>query len=528
MPFQVIDNQRLYRQIADQLRALIDSGEFPPGSRLPAERELAKLLGVSRASVREAMIALEVIGLVDVRVGNGVLVCEPVQPTVSQEPVMAQATRDQWKEFDPELNLHVDFNAEIPPFSLLQARRLIEPEAAALAAKHATDEELAGIREAFERNVQDNRDGSHTHPGDRLFHIRIAQASGNPAYALMIAHLLGHRYGSMFQRLQAHYTSDDMPHRSEDEHRKILDALEQRDVEAPGRGGTNLYADCAMTLFYDARGNIYGVVSPAQLRSKGIDVPDRADLAAGTRGVWALAAIAADGNGLTIFAQSLTDQGLMAQGCELRVHHDKTDALSPVVTRVEPAEYEQVQGFWLALGRPEFGPLAVGAVGVGAVSLEGTEVSHVSPLAALNPEWNHSQFVRVGNPHCVTLVQDASALPDNAQLHRSAWFDPLRAIAFAPPAGAGQPCISGVNLQWVARDSGNRVIARVFERGEGPTASSGTSASAVACAAWSVGWVTAGQVAVVMPGGTAPVRLQAEPGELLSVSLFGTARLQEV
>lgn len=49
-----------------------------------------------------------------------------------------------------------------------------------------------------------------------------------------------------------------------------------------------------MTLFYDARGNIYGVVSPAQLRSKGIDVPDRADLAAGTRGVWALAAIAAE------------------------------------------------------------------------------------------------------------------------------------------------------------------------------------------------------------------------------------------
>ena len=122
MPFQVIDNQRLYRQIADQLRALIDSGEFPPGSRLPAERELAKLLGVSRASVREAMIALEVIGLVDVRVGNGVLVCEPVLPKVSQEPVMAQATRDQWKEFDPELNLHVDFNAEIPPFSLLQAQ----------------------------------------------------------------------------------------------------------------------------------------------------------------------------------------------------------------------------------------------------------------------------------------------------------------------------------------------------------------------------------------------------------------------
>ena len=232
MPIQVIDNQRLYRQIADQLRALIGSGEYPPGSRLPAERELAKLLGVSRASVREAMIALEVVGLVEVRVGNGVLVCEPPMRQLSDEPVMTQATRDQWNDIDPELGIEVDFSAEIPPFALLQARRLIEPEAAALAAANASEQELHGIRLAFERNTSDNRESSHTHPGDRLFHIRIAQASGNPAYALMIQHLLGHRYGSMFQRLQAHYTSEDMPFRSEHEHRQVLEALERRDGAA--------------------------------------------------------------------------------------------------------------------------------------------------------------------------------------------------------------------------------------------------------------------------------------------------------
>ncbi|MBA1243386.1 FadR/GntR family transcriptional regulator [Pseudomonas japonica] len=232
MPIQVIDNPRLYRQIADQLRALISSGEYPPGSRLPAERELAKLLGVSRASVREAMIALEVVGLVEVRVGNGVLVCEPAVRQLSDEPVMTQATRDQWNDIDPELGIEVDFSAEIPPFALLQARRLIEPEAAALAADNASEQELQGIRLAFERNTQDNRESSHTHPGDRLFHIRIAQASGNPAYALMIQHLLGHRYGSMFQRLQAHYTSEDMPFRSEHEHRRVLEALERRDAAA--------------------------------------------------------------------------------------------------------------------------------------------------------------------------------------------------------------------------------------------------------------------------------------------------------
>ena len=231
MPVQPIDNKRIYRQIADQLRALIEQGEYPPGSRLPAERDLARQLGVSRASVREAVIALEVIGLVDVRVGNGVLVRERQSP-LADIPVMELAARDQWKEIDPELGIQADFNAEIPPFALLQARRLIEPECAALAAELATEEELQGIREAYERNGQDNRGGSHTHPGDRLFHIRIAQASGNPAYGLMIQHLLGHRYGSMFQRLQAHYTPEDMPHRSEDEHRLILHALESRDPAA--------------------------------------------------------------------------------------------------------------------------------------------------------------------------------------------------------------------------------------------------------------------------------------------------------
>jgi len=234
MPIKRLENPRIYRQIADQLKTLIDNKEFPPGSRLPAERELASLLQVSRASVREALIALEVIGLVDVRVGNGVIVRQPpAQPAApSQEPVMSQAGRNQWADVDDELNIELDFTAELPPFSLLQTRRLIEPETAALAARNATDEELAAIRQAYEQNCYDNRNGSVTHPGDRLFHIRIAQASGNPAYAFIIGHLLGHRYGTMFRSLQLHYTPQDMPHRSEIEHLAILNALEARDSRA--------------------------------------------------------------------------------------------------------------------------------------------------------------------------------------------------------------------------------------------------------------------------------------------------------
>ena len=72
MPLQTVEPQRLYRQIAEQLRQLIASGEFAVGARLPAERELASQLGVSRPSVREALIALEVEGIIEVRTGSGI------------------------------------------------------------------------------------------------------------------------------------------------------------------------------------------------------------------------------------------------------------------------------------------------------------------------------------------------------------------------------------------------------------------------------------------------------------------------
>ena len=304
-----------------------------------------------------------------------------------------------------------------------------------------------------------------------------------------------------------------------------------------------------MTRFYDARGNIYGVVSPAHLRGLGIDVPDNARLAASTREMWAASAIASEcGWGALpppTGAKAYRCDGLLVGPFQARPPFDlliiNTDsslaersgngltifaqAVSPVITYVEPAKHEQVPGFWLALGRPEFGPLAVGAVGVSPVVAAHHEFSRVAALASINAQWGNSQFVRIGNPHCVTLVEHVSALPVNDTMHQLALFNRLKAIAFAPPAGCGQLCVGGVNLQWVARDAGNRVIARVFERGEGPTASSGTSASAVACAAWRAGWIEGDDVTVVMPGGTAPVRLQTESGNVLSVSLFGTARL---
>ena len=327
-----------------------------------------------------------------------------------------------------------------------------------------------------------------------------------------------------------------------------------------------------MARRYDARGNIYVVAAPDELRHRGIALPDQASDAAQTLQTWALAAIEAccswapgtqppgskehcsdgllvgpfqaahpfdllivntdgtlaerSGNGLTIFSQALSDQGLFPEdeACVLRVHHDKADVSSPGQISVKAAQVEGVQGFWLDLGEPGFGPEAVSAVDYETATLNGRELSHVQPLSALNGAWSRSQFARVGNPHCVTLVDSADDLPSNEQMREPALGEGLLRIAYAMPAGAGRPCPAGINLQWAMHDGGQRVLARVFERGEGPTASSGTSATAVACAAWRVGWVSAGEVKVTMPGGTAPILLEEEQGELRRVSLFGTAR----
>ncbi|WP_353741283.1 diaminopimelate epimerase [Pseudomonas fluorescens] len=328
-----------------------------------------------------------------------------------------------------------------------------------------------------------------------------------------------------------------------------------------------------MAQRYDARGNIYIVVAPEELRRQGIDLPDQASQATKTLETWAVAAIEAccswapgtqpsgskdhrsdgllvgpfqssppfdllivntdgtlaerSGNGLTIFSQALSDQGLLPQNeaCLLRVHHDKADTPSPGQTSVKAAQVEGVKGFWLDLGQPGFGPSAVSAVGVERVLLNGRELSHVKQLSALNCAWSRSQFARVGNPHCVTLVESAGDLPSNEQMREPVLGEGLTRIAYAMPVGAGKPCPAGINLQWAMRLSEGHIAARVFERGEGPTASSGTSASAVACAAWRVGWVSAGEVKVTMPGGTAPILLEEEQGELSRVSLFGTARM---
>lgn len=207
MPLQPIETRRLYRQIADQVAGLIARGEFPPGSRLPTERALAQLLGVSRPSVREGLIALEVEGLVDVRVGSGIY----VRHTRASAPA-------------------ADLLGDSPgPFELIRARRTIESEVAEMAARSARDADIAGIAEAVRMMKSDIHGGDTYETGDRLYHVRIAEATRNSVLVSVVNMLWDMRGSPVNTRLLRHTVTDGVRTRSIADHERILKALVARD-----------------------------------------------------------------------------------------------------------------------------------------------------------------------------------------------------------------------------------------------------------------------------------------------------------
>jgi len=214
MPIQSIEPRRLYRQIADQLATLIAAGEFPPGSRLPPERELAEKLGVSRASVREAVICLELGGAVEVRVGTGIFVCDARAARAGA----AYGTRI--------------VNDAPGPFELLAARALIEGEIAAIAARSIRAPRLAALRETITRMRAHGDDAIERDAADRAFHLTIAEATGNGALVLSVATLWDLRHGALWAATEQHFHTRALRAKTLADHEAIADALAARDANA--------------------------------------------------------------------------------------------------------------------------------------------------------------------------------------------------------------------------------------------------------------------------------------------------------
>jgi DNA-binding FadR family transcriptional regulator len=207
MPIQAIESQRLYRQISSQLRTLILDGEFPVGSRLPAERNLAVQLGVSRPSLREALIALEVEGYIEVRMGSGIYVCEPPSPSSGG----------------------FDLSGEEGPLELIRARAVVEGEIAAIAAKTGRKPQFDAVEEAIEMMEAAASAGVTPIDADRLFHLRIAEATGNSVLVGVVGRLFDARLGPLFDQLHSHFETPEVWAQAIAEHREVLKALRAKD-----------------------------------------------------------------------------------------------------------------------------------------------------------------------------------------------------------------------------------------------------------------------------------------------------------
>jgi GntR family transcriptional repressor for pyruvate dehydrogenase complex len=213
MPLQVVESKRLYRQIAEQLRALIAAGEFPLGSRLPPERDLAAQLGVSRPSVREALIALEVEGLVEVRMGSGIYV------TALEPGPAAQAARGA-------------VDGALGPFDIIRARALVEAELAAVVARTHGPGVLKKLRAAIKAMEDDIARGTMPIRGDREFHIALAEASGNAALVRVVADLFDERNNPLFEQLGRHFENAKSWRCAVAEHRAVVRAVAAGEVAA--------------------------------------------------------------------------------------------------------------------------------------------------------------------------------------------------------------------------------------------------------------------------------------------------------
>lgn len=208
MPITAIQTRRLYQQIADQLRSLIEEGEFALGDRLPSERDLAEKFGISRPTVREALIALEVEGRIRIKVGSGIFVTAPQAP------------------------MALSLGSIEGPFELLRAREFIEGAVAAEAAARATPADILVLDDLLQR-MDGGEHASPTMIGlDRDFHAAIAGILGNAVLVRFIEELFNQRINPYFERLSSYFENAQTWGEAVEEHRTIRDAIAIGDGEA--------------------------------------------------------------------------------------------------------------------------------------------------------------------------------------------------------------------------------------------------------------------------------------------------------
>ena len=197
---------RLYEQVAEQITAWIADNGLEPGDRIPPERELATRLGVSRATLSQALVALEVIGVVAVRHGDGTIV-----------------TQSRTRRIVEAIQAHADRLPEI-----IDTRDALETKIAALAAARRTEEDLRRIDEALDAMEADVNAGGRGVEGDERFHGAVTAA----AHSLLLARLMDEIRDLIRETRIESLSQPGRPADSLVGHRAIADAIRSGDPEA--------------------------------------------------------------------------------------------------------------------------------------------------------------------------------------------------------------------------------------------------------------------------------------------------------
>lgn len=200
--FVALEPRRLYRQVAEQLRMLIEAGELKAEERLPAERELAERLGVSRPTVREALIVLEVEGLIQIRMGSGVYV--------------------QRKRYHKAVLPADDSDG---PFEILQARCLIESAIAEEAARVAKPDSITALDRILEDMAAALNKPHQALALDRAFHTAITDIIGNAALNHFTGLIYDRRMSPYFEKLASYFEGPHTWQQALEEHIVIRDAI---------------------------------------------------------------------------------------------------------------------------------------------------------------------------------------------------------------------------------------------------------------------------------------------------------------
>lgn len=215
---------RLYEQLVARLLDYIGEAGLEPGERLPTERDLAAQLGVSRASVAQAVVALEVQGLVSVRQGDGIYLLQRADPRESLQELVKRRQR-------------------LP--DILEAREAIEVKITALAAERRTEEDLAAIEAALEVMKAEVAAGKHGFDGDMAFHAAVTAAAHNEVLAGLMELLAS----AIAETRRESLSQPGRPRRSLAGHRSIAEAIRAGDPEEATRAAREhiqLVADVAL------------------------------------------------------------------------------------------------------------------------------------------------------------------------------------------------------------------------------------------------------------------------------------------